>query len=178
MAAPPTARTFQANETETAAFLNSVSTAVNFALNPPRCFCYVNVAANLTTGTYTLLSFDSEVYDTDTMHSTVTNTSRIVANTAGLYWVEVGIGVAANATNDRFIQIRKNAAGNQASGTLIKEFRTATTANAFSDARSLDVQMAAGDYLEAWAWQGSGGTLALQLGSTSTFVQARWVASS
>ncbi|KKL47479.1 hypothetical protein LCGC14_2335110, partial [marine sediment metagenome] len=50
--------------------------------------------------TNTALNFDEDIFDTDTMHDTVTNNSRLTATTAGKYqitgnvnWVSNGVGI-------------------------------------------------------------------------------------
>lgn len=60
---------------------------VSFLANPPACRVYHNTSQNLTNNTRTALDFNSERYDTDTMHSTVTNSTRITFTTAGVYVV-------------------------------------------------------------------------------------------
>ena len=64
--------------------------------NPPACRVYHNANQSLTNNTLTALAFNSERYDTDTMHDTVTNNSRITINTAGLYLLTLSIQFAAD----------------------------------------------------------------------------------
>jgi hypothetical protein len=151
-----------------------------FLLSPPRCSVYQTATTSMaTSGTAQLILFDTEAYDTDTMHSTVTNTSRIVATTAGLYTCNVVLASAFNATGYRQADIRKNAAGSAVGGTSI-------TANAIQaaptvptrQALTFDVQMAANDYLELFGTQTSGGALATVAALNGTLFQMRWVASS
>ena len=68
----------------TAARLNTeVRDALDFLLDPPRLWAYDASGLALANATTTLITFDSEIYDTDTMHSTSTNTSRCTFTTAG-----------------------------------------------------------------------------------------------
>ena len=61
----------------TAAWANSdVRDAVNFLIAPPRVHAYASAAQTLASPTVTLITFDSEQYDTDTMHSTASNTGQ------------------------------------------------------------------------------------------------------
>lgn len=53
--------------------------------NPPACRVFHSVTQSILDATGAALLFDSERFDTDSMHSTVTNNSRITINTAGLY---------------------------------------------------------------------------------------------
>lgn len=57
------------------------------------------------------LTFDSENFDTDTMHSTSSNTEQLVINTAGKYIVTGCAGFATNTTGVRFARITVNASG-------------------------------------------------------------------
>lgn len=55
--------------------------------NPPACRVYHSGDQNVTSGAELTLAFDSERYDTDTMHDPSSSNSRITFNTAGLYVV-------------------------------------------------------------------------------------------
>jgi hypothetical protein len=56
----------------------------------------------------TVMTFDTERWDTDTIHSTVSNTGRLTATTAGIYIITGHIRWAANNTGLRFLQVRLN----------------------------------------------------------------------
>lgn len=60
---------------------------VAFLANPPACRVYNNANISVTDNTLTLVTFNSERFDTDTMHSTSVNTGRLTFTTAGLYMV-------------------------------------------------------------------------------------------
>lgn len=175
----PSARTFVAGETETAAFMNSVGAAVNFLLNPPRCSASQQSSVQtLTTATWAAITFDTEDYDTDTMHNNTTNPSRFTANTAGLYELRGYIFYSSNATGVRYAQLRKNAAGSSTGGTeLLTEIFNAvgTSTSTRGPGASKEVYLAAGDYVELFGYQNSGASLALLAGSS---LSARWVANS
>ena len=70
------------------------------------CRAYHDANQSINNATLTALSFNQERYDTDTMHSTSSNTSRITFTTAGKYHVEGNISYDANATGERFAGIR------------------------------------------------------------------------
>jgi hypothetical protein len=57
------------------------------AYNPPACRVYNSANISVNDNTVTLVTFNSERYDTDSMHSTSVDTSRITFTTAGLYLV-------------------------------------------------------------------------------------------
>lgn len=58
--------------------------------------------------TWQTLVFDSERYDTDVIHDTVTNNSRLTCKTAGKYAISASLLWALNAIGDRSIYIRLN----------------------------------------------------------------------
>lgn len=58
--------------------------------------------------TPTTLTWDSEAYDTNDIHSTVTNPSRLTVRTAGKYLVWATVVWEANGAGDRNIEIKKN----------------------------------------------------------------------
>lgn len=183
MATVPVPRTYVASENLTATILNGttgIKGALDFLLSPPRCYVYQTAVTNMpTSGTAALMLFDTELYDTDTMHSTSTNTGRITANATGLYRVSGVIGFASNATGYRQVNVRKNAAGAAGGGTSIAVVRVAATPTIQAEVPfSVDVQLTAGDYIEVFATNTSGGALDSVAGQANTFVSAIWVANS
>lgn len=162
-----------------AAHLATVENGINWLQGVDRCMAYQGTTAtSFTTATWAVLPFDTEQYDTNNMHSTVTNTSRIVAIYTGLYSVNFLISFATNATGGRMAELRKNAAGSEVAGTLLGRFvePSAWASSLTSVSGTLDVQLTAGDYIELFGWQSSGGALSVNLGAAATFLQARWVA--
>lgn len=180
MATVPTTHTVAVGDFVTAADENTyVRDPQNFWLSRPRCSLYQGTTATTcaVSGTSYAMNWDTEDYDSDSMHSTSSNTSRIVLNTAGLYTISVSVYFAANATGIRTIDVRKNAAGSGAGGTQIKQFRAgATSASSGQVNGSCQETFAAGDYFELFAIQTSGASLATVTGRAFTFVQAIWEA--
>lgn len=170
MGSVPTPRTFVAGEIETAAYLNSLGQVLTFLQNPPRCSIWNNAAANtLTSGSGAAVSFDSELYDTDGMHSTTASTSRITAQTPGLYEIKANIDFGNNSTGTRQIAIYKN-------GAAVAFDSDGAMAAADVLFLAKEVYLAAGDYVECWALQTSGANLTLPTGSSVLWMSARWVA--
>jgi len=62
----------------------------------------------ITTGSTTGLTFNTERFDTDGMHSTVSNTSRLTAKTAGIYLITGNVRWANNTTGRRILLMRIN----------------------------------------------------------------------
>lgn len=73
---------FTTGELLTAAKLNATS-------DVPRVCAYNTTDKALGAAAYTLLTFDSELYDTNNMHSTTTNTGRLTVQTGwdGYYYI-------------------------------------------------------------------------------------------
>lgn len=176
MATVPVPRTWVASETVTATIMNAttgVKGALDFILSPPRTSVYQTATTSCTNGAATVILFDTEAYDTDTMHSTSSNTGRITATTTGLYTVYGQVCMASNATGTRTLSLLKNGATTLANARLQSVIAT----NAYIDLE-IDVQMTAGDYVELTMTQTSGGALATVAGAGNTWFQARWVANS
>jgi len=117
---------------------------------------YNSGALTITNNTLTALTFDSERFDTDTIHSTASNTSRLTATTAGKYAISGHIEWAANATGHRLIAIRLNGTTSLAS---IR--RNAISGGAATEQQSIATiyELAVNDYVELHVLQTSGGNL-------------------
>ena len=123
----------------------------------------------LTTGVDTFITWDTETFDTDTMHSTVTNTSRLTATTAGKYCVGGHVEIGASATGQRDVLIMKN-------GTTVVSRMAIDAAAAGVTIVPIAgfVQLSATDYVELRVTQNSGGNLDVAGGgANSAFWAAR-----
>jgi hypothetical protein len=133
---------------------NLVDTNLDFLANPPSCRVTKAALQTITTATATAILFDTERYDTDGMHSTSSNTSRITFTTAGLYTVGGNIRWQASSTGTREIYIRLN--GTTAIGyaltdidSIIQQIQQVTTIYKF----------AAADYVELMVQHSNGADL-------------------
>lgn len=180
MATIPTSHTVAVGDKVTAADENTyVRDVTTYWNDRPRCSVYQGTTATTctTSGTTYLMNWDTENYDSDSMHSTSSNTSRIVFTTAGMYTIKVSVYFAANATGIRTVDVRMNAAGASGGGTQVMQPRAAATATSSGQVNgSRDYWFNAGDYIECFATQTSGGSLATVLGSPFTFVDVLWQA--
>lgn len=141
-----------------------------------RCRAYATAVASCTNNTLTLVPLGGESYDSATMHSTVSTTSRVSAPTNGCYNVLAQVSWAANATGRRVITIRKNAAGASGGGTQVAQVGIAASpASGTGVVAATDLMLNAGDYLEIFALQSSGGALDASSGEDSTFLSLRLV---
>jgi hypothetical protein len=124
------------------------------AIAGPCARVYHNAAQSVTNNALTALAFNSERFDTDAIHDTVTNNSRLTATTAGKYQITGSAQFAGNANGVRIVQIRKGGATVLASQTTIN-----IGANAMDLTITTLEDMAAGDYVELVIYQDSGGAL-------------------
>lgn len=109
MGTVPTTRTWVPAELVTAAKMNSNVTAVLdwFLSNLPLFEAVQTVGQTIPTGTWTALTFTSEILDRDGGHSTSVNTSRYVGKTPGWYRVR-GLGAILVNAGRFHIRIAKN----------------------------------------------------------------------
>lgn len=69
---------------------------------------YNSANESITNATLTALTFNSERFDNGGMHSTVTNTDRLTAQTAGYYLITGNVSFATSGTGDRYLYICLN----------------------------------------------------------------------
>lgn len=115
---------------------------------------YNNAAITLTTGVPAALTFNTERFDSGSIHSTSVNTSRLTLPVAGSYLVTGHGSFVSNATGVRNLDIRLNGATVIASQLLPAASGIITTVSI-----STIYQFAANDYIELVAFQNSGGNL-------------------
>jgi hypothetical protein len=124
-----------------------------------RCKLTNSISQSSTSGNFLLLTWDTEVYDTGALHSTVTNPSRITVPAGGAtgVWTFAGvIAFAGNVTGDRLVRVTKN--GSVGTEVCLRATSVAGVATGVpfyfaDDAPSVN------DYYEVSAWQNSGGAL-------------------
>lgn len=152
----------------------------DFLLSPPRATVYNAASVSLTTATWTLATFDTDKQDTDTIHSTSSNTSRLVATTPGLYLVTAQVYFAPSGTGNRGVNFTPNGGGTRASTNAALSDGFCAGVNNTNQLVSVSFEWSAAedDFLEMWVYQSSGSGLNLVGGSTGTRVSMRWVATS
>lgn len=137
--------------------------------NPPACRVRRTSDQSVPDNTNTAITFDAERWDTDSMHSTVTQTSRITINTAGLYMVTGEVAFASAGSATRLLSVRLNG-----STEIVR------TQGVFNLAAHLTVatvyKFAAADYIEMIAYQATGGPVnVLALANYSPEFAATWI---
>lgn len=173
--AVPTLPDWVATEFITEAKLDSISTVLNFLMSPPSVKAYKTADGALAHASWDAINFGSEAYDSHAAHDNTTNNTRLVAPESGLYVVKGHAVFDINASGIRGLSIRKNAAGSHAAGTDVVEVIGA--GNGTTQARIIatdDVNLVAGDYIEMFCYQGSGGPLNVLGGIANTFLSFRF----
>jgi len=113
-----------------------------------------SAAQSIPDATVTALTWNTETWDTNDIHDTTTNPSRLTCKVAGIYLVVAFLGWASNTTGRRTLRIYKN--GAQLSMTEMPITSAAPYGNTILvDIVSLDVN----DYIESLAHQTSGAAL-------------------
>lgn len=127
-----------------------------------QCRAYNSGAQTIADSTTTYLTLDSELYDTDSMHSTSVNTSRITITKAGKYYVGCCVRFASNSTGYRQLSIQINRTQN------IFLHRVQPVSAASSPTIMTvggDYTFAVNDYIEIAVFQTSGGNLDSEISS-------------
>ena len=135
------------------------------------CRVYHSTTQSLSDDVLTTISLNSEQFDTDTMHDTVTNNERITIKTAGKYLIVGEISFSANATGMRLLILRFNDGGTEdtvaldRSNAIINDNQTSLLVVAILD-------MAVNDYVFLRARQDSGAALDVDGGQDDIMFQA------
>lgn len=174
MATVPAEITFTAGSILTAAQLNTnLRDAINFLINAPVCQCRQTVGQSIANTTAQSITFDTEDVDNDGMHSTVTNTDRLTAVTAGRYTLGGGVSYPANGTGSREADWFVNATVVNGGGASIPATAAAVQ---YVATRAISVFLNVGDFITLGAFQSSGGALTTPVTNVQqSIVCARWV---
>lgn len=173
MATVPVQITWVVGQVVTAAQLNAnVRDAVNFLLAPPMAELRQTVQQSIPTGgSGAALLFDAEDLDRDNGHSTVTNTSRYTAQTPGWYQGSGG--------GSSFVGAGRRTFWWNVNGTSLNASEAGLTAGPAATApaaRTKQMFMNIGDYLELIMWQDTGGAInTFTTGTAQPGMSIRWV---
>lgn len=143
------------------------------AYNPPSVIARRAAAQSITNATWTLITFDTEDRDTDSMF-TLGAADRLTIVTTGLYHVIFKAGFVANTAFDRVFQICKGVTVdvNVFARAAFKSGNVDGTATV-----SADIPLVAGDTLSGQVYQNSGGALNTEANAFGhPRLSARWVA--
>ena len=109
-----------------------------------------------TSGSWQALTFNSERYDNDAIHSTSSDTDKLVCKTAGVYAITGHVAFDGNSTGIRAVEIRVG------STTIAQQLQTATSASFWpSFSIATQYKLAVDNYVQLRAYQSSGGSLSV-----------------
>ena len=178
----PTIATATAGTVGTAAYMNSIKAASDFWALTPRAYVYQSSVTSIanSAASWTLLPMQAEVFDIvqsgdSPMHDTATDPSRVYIRTTGKYEINGQVQIVLNSVGYRAAQVRLNAAGSGSGGTqLALNVVDASSAALVSlPIPTVEVALTAGDYVEAFAQQNSGGALNTIVGSGVSFLRVK-----
>lgn len=126
---------------------------------------------SIANNTVSIISWNSENFDTDAFHSTSSNTSRITIPSGkdGKYQIIAQLQYAGNATGQRQVRLTKNGTFTNATIASI----VGTPDQAFQIVEIFD--LVATDYIEVAAFQNSGGALNIDVSGTKSFLSANFL---
>lgn len=180
MATVPSVPSFASGNVDVASKLTSLAQGLQLFLTPPYCDAINSAGIACTSGTATLITLDTENEDTDGMHSTSTNTSRIALNTAGLYEIHAFCRFPSNSTGMRTLNVRANSAGSSSGGATLTTINVpAVNGGTTFVERTFNYRPTSPgtDYVEMFVTQNSGGSLTTDGGTRVTGMQVRWISS-
>jgi hypothetical protein len=140
---------------------------------PPACRVYHNAAQSINNATTTALAFNSERFDTEAMHDTSINNSRITIVTPGVYLLTATVFFAGTAAGEYDAEFRVNGSTYIAyendrwptGGSISPGFAIATV-----------YKLAANDYVEVTVAQNTGGAVNVQsIGNYTPEFAAAWL---
>lgn len=173
---------FTAGELVTAAKLDEIKAAGDFWALPPQCFAYRSGALTISTSNvWQIVPFDAEIFDIvqsgdSPMHDNSTNSARIYIRTSGKYEISGACEFFANATGARTAKINLNSGGSESGGTmLVTQTQGSAGAGIITSVSvpTVTVPLDAGDYVEMFVRQISGGSLGVTPGRAQTWMQVK-----
>ena len=121
--------------------------------NTPAFFAYQSGAQNISNGTLTKISINTEVFDTNSNYDT--SAYRFTPNVAGKYFVFASFRFDTNSDFEGLeLQVKKNGSTKIIEVTDRNEYYTTITSQSVAEMNG------SSDYLEMFGYQASGGTLA------------------
>lgn len=155
------------NITLTAANLNTLRDNVDWlGITKPMWYLEATGTSITTGGGYTNVTYPTEGFDTQNLHSTVTNTDRVTIATAGKYLIIAYMEWAGSTAGQRDLAIRKNAGGTL----LAADVRPPGSSGFCAGTITWFGSLAAADYVNLGVAQNSGVSLTVR-----TYFAGFWV---
>ena len=127
---------------------------------------YNDAVISLDTATYQDIAFNSEYFDSDDIHDTSTNNTRLTAKSNGVYLITGTAGFSANTTANRELTIMKNGSDN-----IGFHRRSYNSSSAAFVTITTIAKLNVDDYIELQAYQNSGSTLNILTGVRFSMVK-------
>jgi hypothetical protein len=122
------------------------------------CRVYNDANISVANDGWQALTFNSERWDTDNIHSTTTNTGRLTCVTAGLYLIMGHVSFTANVAGNRGVRLVANISGATAYLHTILGLGAFAAHNTIVGIHTM-AQFSIDDYVTLEAYQNSGGPL-------------------
>lgn len=153
-----TPRTWTTGELVTKAIMDThIRDNQLFLYTPPMAHVFNSAGISIPNNSVTALSFDSERYDTDGIHSPTTYPTRLTCNTAGVYLLTANIRWALNANGHRGIFFQLGSGVSFAGNTIVP----VPTIPIYQSLAGV-YRLAVGDYVEVVVIQTSGAALGVE----------------
>lgn len=133
---------------------------VGGTINKPMAKVTKSVDQSIPNNTLTMVTWDEEKYDTDDMHSTSTNNTRITFNTSGIYSGTIQAEWGINSGGFRFLEVKKNGGGPAVARSRYSADNASERTASFTEYFEVD------DYIELEVFQDSGGNLDFESGTS------------
>lgn len=143
--------------------------------SPDRCRTYMTAGQSITANTNTAVKWTStDTYDTNNLHSTTTNPTRITIATKGLYAIAANVWFPA-ISSGYFMQI-----GLQKNGTSLGIYNQVPTSGGAQAISCYDeISCNAGDYIECWVQHNYSSAVTINsVVGDQAYMTARWAATS
>jgi hypothetical protein len=173
-----TPRTWVTAETVTASILNShVRDNLDFLYNKDRVRVYRSADKSIADSATEYVNWTDEDYDTNGLHSTVSNNARLTAQVDGMYVVTFNASFDSNSTGRRVISIRKNDSTTDGTGGTRYGSVSSPAVTGLNTYLSLTthIYLSATDYVVATVYQNSGGALNMNSLNANSSFQMVWV---
>lgn len=139
---------------DTHLIVHKTENAIDAHATMPNCRVYNNANISVANSANATLSFNSERFDTDNIHDTVTNNSRLTCKTAGKYYIQASVVFETNATGIRSIDLVINGVTSIGSTKVV-----AINGDTVNLQVSAIYELAVNDYVTVTGYQNSGGDL-------------------
>lgn len=158
--AVPALASWNVGENPTSTILNSrIRDALNFLKARPHAVLRRTTSQSVTNSFGEAVQWTSEDLDTDSGHSTVTNTQRYTVQSDGVYYLTAIVPFAGNASGRREAYFRLNGDSSRRWGQMTIYPGSAGASAELCVAIATHMKLVVGDWVEVIAFQTSGGAL-------------------